>query len=115
MRFVLERDEFGRLIGTLSDGRAEATVTASDVPAAVGDLLVALHDAELDGRGECFWEEGGGEYRWMFARHGDKVRLAVLWCAGTLTGWEHVFWTERPFDELAATLRGEIGRLGVAA
>jgi hypothetical protein len=115
MQFVLEKDEFGRLIGTLSDGRAEAKVTSSDFPTAVGDLMVALDSAEAEGRGECFWEEGGGEYRWMFAREGENVRLAVLWCAGTLTGWEHVFWTERPFAEVAATLRGEIGRLSVAA
>jgi hypothetical protein len=51
--------------------------------------------------GECFWKEGGGEYRWVFRRDGESVRVAVLWSAGVMTGWEHVFWAECPVGEVA--------------
>ena len=110
MQFVLETDNFGRLIGTLSDGRGEATVTSASIHPALAGLSSALDDLERTGRGECFWEEGGGEYRWVFARENDKLRMAILWSAGTLTGWENVLWWERPFPDLLNVLRTEIGR-----
>jgi hypothetical protein len=110
MKISLRVDEFERLICTVDDGAAPVTVTASD-PDAAAHLVAAIDDAARDGSGECFWREGGGEYRWMLRREGDKLRLVVLWCTGTLTGWETVLWTECDFAAFRSQACSEAARL----
>lgn len=100
MELMIRRDELGRLIASLKDGRQEATVTASNVPQAGDDLLAALANARDTGYGECLWEEQGGDYRWMFRNNDGRLTVVVLWATGTLTGWQHVFRTETGLDEL---------------
>jgi hypothetical protein len=51
----------------------------------------------------------------MFRRAGEKVRIAVLWSAGTLTGWEHVFWPECDFEAFAGQVREEVRGIRAAA
>lgn len=98
MDVSLHRDEFGRLIAVLTDGRQEATVTASNVPAAGVDLLAAIESARETGYGECQWEEQGGDYRWMFRNTDGRLTVVVLWATGTLTGWQHVFRAETEME-----------------
>lgn len=98
MRVLLDIDEFGRLTCGLSDGAADAVVTASNMPEAAEDLAAAVAAAIENASGECFWEEACGEYRWVFRRQQDRVRVAVMWSTGTVTGWEHVFWAECPLE-----------------
>ena len=105
MTFTLEVDGTGRFVCTLAEGAVLATVTASNVPAAGDDLESALEDARTSGYGECFWQESGGEYRWLFRRDGDHMTVVVLWSSGTLTGWQHVFRT----DCEAALFEGLVG------
>lgn len=65
--------------GSISDGHASATLTASYLEDALGDLLEAvgvLLEGAIDAR--CSWEEEPGEYRWIFSRQGNDVRLQVL-------------------------------------
>ena len=114
MQFTLDIDDLGRFVGRIADADMEATVTASNVPAAGHDLLGALADAEVGGDGECTWEEQGGDYRWMFKRVGRRLTVAVMWSSGTIMGWRHVFRTEGAFDDLARPLRDELARLGIA-
>ena len=114
MKTSLRVDEFERLICTVEDGAAPVTVTASDADAAA-HLVAAIDNAARDGVGECFWQEGGGEYRWMLRRDGGKLRLVVLWCAGTLTGWETVLWTECSLEAFRSQAQSEVARLQVVS
>ena len=112
MEFTLASDGRGLLTCALSDGPLTATVTASNPVAASSDLVEALEGIAAAGYGECYWRHAAGEYRWMFRREGDKVRVAVLWSTGTLTGWEHVFWSECDLESFASRVREEIARNG---
>ena len=115
MQFSLAAADFGRLACTISDARGEATVTSSNPSSAAADLAAAIDSAVNTGSGECYWREAGGEYRWMFRRNGEMVAIVVLWSAGTLTGWEHVFQSECDVDPFARQVRDELDRLGIAA
>jgi hypothetical protein len=110
MKISFRVDEFERLICTVEDGAAPVTVTASG-PDAAAHLVAAIDDAASDGSGECFWPEGGGEYRWMLRRDPEKLRVVVLWCSGTLTGWETVLWTECGLDAFRSVVQAEAARL----
>src|SRR5690349_4440222 len=63
----------------ISDGRSDATFTASYLEHALGDLLEAV-GILLEGADEarCSWMEEPGEYRWVFRREGSAVQLRVL-------------------------------------
>jgi len=110
MKISLRVDEFERLICAVEDGAAPVMVTASD-PDAAAHLVAAIEEAAGDGVGECFWEEGGGEYRWLLRRQGEKLRLVVLWSSGTLTGWDTILWRECGFEDFRAQVNAEASRL----
>ena len=110
MDLLIERDLSGRLICTLVDQASTATVTASNVPEAGAALAAALDEARDTGFGECFWNEAGGDYRWMFRRDDDRVDVVVLWSAGVVTGWAHVFRSEADLDWLDGRIRGELAK-----
>jgi hypothetical protein len=104
-----------RLVCTLTDGSLSATATASVASDAAASLLAALQDARDDGVGECFWHEQGGDYRWMFCRREDRVDVALMWCAGVITGWQHVFRTECGMDTLMTDVQCGLERLARAS
>lgn len=110
MRVAMELDSAGHLVCTLSYGQGEAVVTSSQASEALADLSAALDDTARDGCGECYWLEGGGDYRWMFRRNGDSVQVVVLWCTNPVKGWEQVFWAEGAFEPFAAQVREELER-----
>jgi hypothetical protein len=101
-------DQFGRLTCDVAHGAESAVVTASDRPQAIAGLTAALDTLERNGIAECYWHEGGGEYRWVFRRENSIVRIAILWSTGTLTGWEHVFFGECDRDEFVTLVRREL-------
>ncbi len=115
MQLAFALDEFGRLKCDLSDGGAPVKVSASNMPAAADDLLRVVSEAETKGAGDCWWLEGAGEFRWVVRREGAQATLVVLWSAGTLTGWEHVFWAQGDFDSLASSIRHGLANLAVQA
>jgi len=110
MKLSIGVDEFERLICTVEDGRLPVTVTASS-PDAAAHLQAAVDDAIRDGIGECFWQEGAGEYRWVFRREGATLRVVVLWMSGVLTGWETVLWTECDPEPFRKQVCAEVARL----
>lgn len=112
MDAAFETDPFGRLICTLTHGETHATVTSSDKGAAAGSLLQAIEDLLATGAGECFWQEAGGDYRWMLKRDGDTVNMVVLWSTGTLTGWEHLFWGQGQAETFASDFRRKVSAIG---
>jgi hypothetical protein len=114
MKLTLRVDELDRLICTLEDDGSSIVVTASNHDALPG-LISAVDDAEKVGMGECFWQEARGEYRWMLRRDGDNLRIAVLWSTGTLTGWEHLLWSECKLADFRDRIKTEASRLTMAA
>lgn len=112
MQLTLEADELGRLICSLADGATAATATASNMPEAGRDLMAAIADARATGLGECWWQEQGGAYWWMFRREAQQLTVAVLWSHGTITGWEHVFRSECDLEWFAIRVAEELARVG---
>jgi hypothetical protein len=112
MHVTLKSDSGGRVVGTIEHNGAQATVTGSDPAAAITELRLAVESAVTGDQGECFWHEAMGEYRWLFRRQGGKMRIAILWSMGTLTGWEHRFWAECDAREFRDTTRAAIAACG---
>lgn len=108
MRFSLRMDDFGRLECVLGDGQEEHSVYGADPEAALADLSAALDDLEISGMGECVWLISSGEYRWVFRREGERVRLAVMFMHSVAIGYQHVYWGEHPLREVLETIRNEI-------
>lgn len=108
MEITITTDEAGHFACTLDDGVARALVTAANTPAAGEDLLAALDDARDNGLGECLWEVPGGEYRWMFRRNGARLTVAVMWSAGVITGWQHVFRTDCDVEPFIERVQAEV-------
>jgi len=110
---AFQRHPSGGLIGTLGDGTTSATIGAAEVDRALADVLLAVDEAQRQPFSECFWPVPGGEYRWMFRRNGDEVTVVVLWSAGTVPGWQHVFRAECDYRWLVERLRAELAILDV--
>lgn len=108
MQITLKSDPSGRVVATIANDGASATVSGSDGFSAVTDLGLAAESATSDGIGECFWHEALGDYRWLFRRDGGIMRIAIVRSSGTLTGWEHCFWSECRIEEFRATMRAAI-------
>ena len=110
MQVTLRGDSLGRVVGTIAHNGAQATVTGWDRASAIADLRMAVESVATHEYGECFWHEAMGEYRWLFRRTGERMRVVILRSSGTLTGWEDCFWTEcdaRDFREsMRAALEG---------
>lgn len=111
----MERDSAGRLACTVVDRVETATIVAADLDGAAGDLEAALADARETGYGECVWQLTDGEYKWMFRRADGRTDVVVLWSAGVVTGWQHVFRSEADADALERRMRQELTRVRTAA
>jgi hypothetical protein len=114
MDLAFSFDEFGRLVCDLTDGHAFTTATAANVPAATLDFIRAIDSLHENVLAECLWEEEGGTYRWLFCRRGESVDVAVMWCAGVITGWQHVFRAYCDLEVLQRA-RGALQHIGVNA
>ncbi len=110
MRFSLGFDEFGRLACELQDDQEKRSIYGADAGQALADLSAALDDLDRDGYGECLWPISAGEYRWVFRREGENLRLAVLWVRSIAIGFQHVYWGATPLGPFVARVREEIGR-----
>ena len=114
MDLAFSFDESGRLVCDLLDGQIVTTATAANIPDATLDFIHAVDSLRDNVLAECLWEEQGGTYRWLFCRKGDVVDVAVMWCAGVITGWQHVFRADCDLRVLEHA-RGTLQRLGVGA
>jgi hypothetical protein len=115
MLVAMDLDPAGHLVCTLSHGQSEAFITSSQASEALADLAAALDDTARDGCGECYWLEGGGDYRWMFRRNGANISVVVLWCTNPVKGWENVFWSEDPYEMTMAQIREQVDRHRIPA
>lgn len=104
MPFVLRVDQRGCLECSI-----EGTVIAVHEPVlALEAMSEALDRVERDSLGECCWEQPTGIYRWVFRRSGGRANVALIWSAGVVTGWEHVWWGEVDWDEFARESRAQV-------
>jgi hypothetical protein len=79
MRFEYELVGTGWAKAIVANESSEATVTASYLSDALGDLLYMVwRSLESEPEVRCSWEEEPGEYRWIMRRAGDDARLRVL-------------------------------------
>ena len=111
MDVLSERDAAGHLACTLIDRDATATVVAADVLDAAEDLEGALADARDAGYGECVWQLTDGDFKWLFRRSGPLTDVVVLWSAGVVTGWQHVFRSETDAADLDRRVGEELARV----
>ncbi|MDZ4798124.1 MAG: hypothetical protein SGI92_08175 [Bryobacteraceae bacterium] len=112
MEIQFNVDEFGRLMCELRDTDTHAIVTASDRHDAEQGLRNAVRSVQTTGNGECFWNEVSGQYRWVLRRFDElMLRVAVLWCSGTVTGWEHTFWVETPLHSFCESVEAGLAEL----
>jgi hypothetical protein len=107
----------GWSVAEISDGVNQASLTASYLSDALGDLvrvvLSLLHGA---GEGVCSWLEEPGEYRWRFRRVGDELEIQIFWyedwyeLVPDKTGRLH-FSTRRSLCQFASRLEAALKRL----
>jgi hypothetical protein len=116
VRISVATDEFGGVVCTLADEKHSGTARASNAKEAMADLLGAVDNASNKGSGECFWLRESGQYRWLIRRHDQHTaRMVVLWSAGTMTGWENVFWADCEWQPLEKALREGIAQYDLEA
>ena len=77
--------------------KSNASVTGWQPDQAAAHLLAAFESAQRDGYGECLWLEPTGQYWWMLRREDERLEVAVMYSAGVVPGWQHVF---RAVDEM---------------
>lgn len=112
MDLRLELEPTGRLHCHLTQNGKSTSFSAYDGPTALALLEAATEDLQRDGHGECYWQMANGEYRLSFRRTDEgTVRIVVLWANGIVSGWEHIFWAERPADEWSTTVQRELSRM----
>lgn len=80
LHFEYELTGTGWSVGALALGDSSASLSASYLSDALGDLLAAVWmvtEGEREVR--CSWDEEPGEYRWLFETESGAVHLRVLW------------------------------------
>lgn len=113
MHISFERPDARRVIARLREGDAAADVTGWQPEQAVSDLLAAIASARKDGYGDCQWLEPTGQYWWMLKREDERLEVAVMYSAGVVPGWQHVFRAADAMSYIEELVRTGIGELGL--
>jgi hypothetical protein len=112
-----------RLVGrgsseaSLYDGVNRAFLSATYLSDALRDLanaVIALFGGAQ--RSNCSWQEEPGEYRWVFNREGEHLRINILWFEDTFSReldgrGKLVYSTECELRRFACQLRDQLCRL----
>jgi hypothetical protein len=105
MNFAFEADPAGRLLCRLEDADGPHLISSAGAAPAQAELIAALEDLESSASAECYWQDDACDYRWVFKREGEHLKLAILRLTGVCPGYQHVAWTEEPASALLSTLR----------
>jgi hypothetical protein len=91
IKFIFGLFENGWVNGTISDDLIDFRVSASYLSDGLADLIICVWKL-LEGENEtfCSWQEEPGEYRWLFLREGDQVKLRILWFEDTFSKYKDV-------------------------
>jgi len=110
VQFSFELVGVGWARAEVSGDSGDATLTASYLGDALGDLLEAVGNL-LDGAesATCHWEEEPGEFRWKFVREDHRVHLVVLALPDNLPplpdeAGSEVFRTDESLTSIAASI-----------
>jgi hypothetical protein len=110
MHITIEQPDARRLVARLREGDVDTEVTGWQPEQAAAHLLAALESARRDGYGECLWLEPTGQYWWMLKREDERLEVAVMYSAGVVPGWQHVFRAEDAMSYLQDLVRSELAR-----
>ena len=65
---------------TLSDGKKDVKIFASRLSDGLWELIITVWKIiEVENNAICSWQEEPGNYRWLFSRDGDQLKLRILW------------------------------------
>lgn len=78
--------EKGWVKATISDEGKDLTVFAAYLSDGLSDLIICVWKL-LEGENEvfCSWQEEPGQYRWLFLREGNQIKLRILWFEDTFS------------------------------
>lgn len=110
MKFAFEAEAGGRLLCRLEDSDGSHLISSSQAGEAQAELMAALEDLETSSSSECYWRDDACDYRWLFKREGERLRLAILRLTGVCPGYQHVAWTEEDAAPLLAEIRTALQR-----
>jgi len=83
MRFEFNLSGHGSADAELTDEVTHASIPASYISDALGDLLYAAwRITKGDSTSRCSWDDEPGEWRWIMTRNDRDVSLRVLWFDG---------------------------------
>lgn len=83
MRFEFNLGGHGGADGEITDETAHASIPASYISDALGDLLYAVwRISQGDPTSRFSWADEPGEWRWIMTRDDRDVSLRVLWFDG---------------------------------
>jgi hypothetical protein len=83
MRFEFNLSGHGGADGEVTDEMSHASIPASYISDALGDLLYAVwRVTQGDPTSRCSWDDEPGEWRWIMTRDDRDVSLRVLWFDG---------------------------------
>ena len=111
MKFAFEADLGGRLLCRLEDADGAHLISSSAAAPAQAELMGALEDLESSNTSECYWQDDACDYRWVFKRDGERLKLAILRLTGVCPGYQHVAWTEEAAAPLLSTIRTALQQL----
>lgn len=114
MHIVFERPDPRRLVARLREGEVTTEVTGWQPEQASADLLAALDAAKRDGFGDCQWLEPTGQYWWMLKREDERLEVVVMYSAGVVPGWQHVFRAVDAIGYIDDLVRAELQEQGLA-
>ncbi len=111
MRFDFESGPDGRLLCHLEDADGAHLIASCESASAQAELMAAIQELDSSVSSECYWRDDACDYRWLFRKDGDRLKLAILRLTGVCPGYQHVAWTEESASELIAGLRSALARL----
>lgn len=103
-----------RIIARLREGDVETEIMSWEQAKAASDLLAAIESARQEHYGECLWLEPTGQYWWMLRCDDRRLEVAVMYSAGVVPGWQHVFRAVDEVGYLQDLVRAELARHGLA-
>lgn len=108
MTFDFEAGPDGRLLCRVEDADGTHLIASSESAPAQAELIAAIEDLETGISSECYWRDDACDYRWLFRKEGERLKLAILRITGVCPGYQHVAWAEEDASELIFRLRSAL-------
>jgi hypothetical protein len=110
MHIHIEQPDPRRLVARLREGDVSTEISGWQPEQAAAHLLAALESARQEGYGECLWLEPTGQYWWALKREDERLEVVVMYSAGVVPGWQHVFRAEDEMNYLQELVHSELAK-----